>query len=59
MYDFLSAFYTATESFIIYIKFRKLNNLDFDLSGSPRVKYNDAIGFRVYSLLLMFNSNTA
>ena len=31
--------------------------LDFDLSGSPKVKYDVAIELPIYVFLLMFNSN--
>ena len=39
------------------IRFRNLSDLEFDLSRSLKVKYDDVIGLSLYAFLLMFNSN--
>ncbi len=39
------------------IRLQTLNDLEFDLSGSLKVKSNGAVGFPIYDILLMYNSN--
>ncbi len=39
------------------IRLWNLGDLDFDLSGSLKVKYNDAVGLSIHEFLLMYNSN--
>ncbi len=34
-----------------------MGDLEFDLSRSPKVKSNDAVGLSIYEFLLMSNSN--
>ncbi len=35
-----------------------LSDLDFDLTGSPKVKYDGAVGLSICDFLLVSNSNT-
>ncbi len=39
------------------VRLLNLNDLDFNLSVSHKVKCDGAIGLPIYDLLLMFNSN--